>query len=671
MNIGKRLFCRPLVTALWLVLTVVMTGFLAVGAFLWYTSHKVASDLDLRHTAIAVRTDPTVNRMHTASGVEVSIDHRTFTDADAAHLNAMEGVKTVRSHTLTGGTSPSFLPIVGLNKHLSWRTSGMPHPYWNAVLTGTVMEEWLERKGGEPRLQLLVGLEDILLLNPEYAEFEKAIRYQEIIWVEAEFWQDDELACYPRILEGERYVFCGSLRAIENGFGLWLGRIAYEDGYYLSYPERVVWTGDAIFLTEDGVFDPSGAVSSLARGERYFYPAAERLTGASETFFADTKHAFWRAFRTAWEMQQHSLPVIGTDRLESMFVFVRGEANIIEGRSFTPEEYETGARVCVLSENMASRCNLAVGDTIAMRQFLCEGERLFDTNPSLTGTLNNPCIDRLDVERAYEPEQTFTVVGIYRLLADWSEATYAVTPNTVFIPRSAQIPGAFGAISEQAESDLYGVNLSVEAISEQAENDLYGVYLSVELENGAVEEFQLALMDSPYAGQFYCFDQGFEAVQKNISGLATSSFGLMWVAFGGWVLFILLLLTMYQRAQKRTLGIMRSLGAKPRQAAWYLFGSGAVVCGLGVAVGGVLSEVALRIIQSRILEDMLAAIDRSAHGGELVVSEEALAQIVYAGSPSLWQSLLFFGGQSLLILALLWIQAWRLSNMSPRKLTEG
>ena len=415
---------------------------------------------------------------------------------------------------------------------------------------------------------------------------------------------------------------------------------------------------------EDGVLCgvPAGLPmpSQMPAGEQYkhySYPVAEELSGNAEDFFDETQHPIWRDLRDAWQRQLHTLPVIGTDRLESMYVFVRGEATLIDGRSFTEEEYTSGAKAVIISERIASLGGLSVGDRITIRQCLCAGDAGLFTNPSTAAdrgrTLRNPNIDLFDMNTEYADPEEFEIVGIYRLQADWSQGTCAITPNTVFIPRTAQLEGAFGAIPDAGEPSF-------------KTTDIYGPYLSVELNNGSVENFRLAMIDSPYTGQLYTFDQGFESVYRNLNGLAVISRWLFYIAVAGWLLLLMMFLLMYQSRQKHNLGVLLSLGAEPRSTVWYLAGSGGLVALAGVCIGAVVNEIVLGVVQSRILAEMLRGVDATLETAAMM--EKTLTELIAQSIPGLSTHLILAGCQLILMLIFIVIQAVWLSKQNPRAL---
>ena len=382
-------------------------------------------------------------------------------------------------------------------------------------------------------------LGDILLLGDEYVrgEIEQVLHYQRQFSVAVNLAADETAGDFFE--KGNAYIVCGYLDP-ETHFSRtrdYLVTDSRAPGHMLLYTGFAVRDGEILRGYVPSFKEEADGSRSVY--ETYSFPAAQCL-GPAEEFIEGWEpgddvmdEAVWGDFRAAWEKQQHSLPVIGTDRLESLYAFLTGRCSILEGRSFTQEEYEQGAKVLILSEKEASMQGLKVGDTVRLSQYVPAYEEPGGIGSALVKQRagyprNNPVIDMLNTEQTYGAEEEFTLVGIYSMLGEWSRGTYDFTPNTVFIPKKAQMDGAFGEIPKETGG-----------------RDIYGMLLSVELKSGHMNDFNTALENSPYKREFFAFDQGFEDVQKNVRNMRASMTRLMVLSAAGWGVFLLLFVLMF------------------------------------------------------------------------------------------------------------------------------
>ena len=654
MDIRKRLLRKPFTTALWCLLCTAVSAFLLVAVSMWLTTDRMARQLDQSHTAIAARIDP---RGH----YEGPVTDRHFTKEDAEQFLRLKGVKTLHLHTVSAAASPLFHPLIEMNRHRSFQGNGDCRPYCNAVFCGTVIgESYPDLKAGELGY-IDVKLEKILLLGAEYCEplamADSALRYDGSFCVAA-CPLDQEAADYIR--KGETYIFSGY-------YDIGFPKNIFED-VYADLRSLLMLGGVRL---EDGVliggydYPRSPSSEEAASPETvYTFPAVERLedvgkVASSESFFEQTDHEIWRAFRETWQKQQTSLPVIGTDKLEALYSFLSQRAVIKEGRTFSQEEYETGAAVAILSRQIADRAGLKPGDTLSLEQYT----GTFEETGILTGlsplrgleavnkSIHNPLVDLLNMHQQYAPAETFTLVGIYELEENWAEGSYDFTPNTVLIPRKAQIAGAAGELPD--------------------EGDFFGLTFSFELENGHVDEFRAALETSSFAGEFYAFDQGYESVQKNLDSAVRAMGRLLLFSLLTWCIFQIFYLLTAQESEKKNLGIMRSLGTDPGRCGRYLFVGGFMIAFAGTAAGSLIGRTLTEKIRQGILQDILAGLDP---GLTQEAAETAKAEIMnlMAGSHLTAGQLLLIAGAELLLTALLLlVHTGIVLRRPPRKLMEG
>ena len=666
MDIRKRLTRGPLTAIFWLLLTTVMALLLGVGSSLMYASGSMSGIMDEHHTSIAMRTDSARIETMTQQGLVKQNEEKLFTQEDLDYFMSMPSVEGVYFHTLSAGYSPSFRPLV------SGSMFGEETYSYNQIavlgevtkLYGQMPYSPYQDNEEETRVRVYgtMKVEQILSHSPNYTGFSDDSTIEELTFEIVLVRQED--GAY--IQEGQRYIL---LTEYDPHF---LGSVL-QDGTELARGPYVTNNN-----TQGAVLTDKG----LVRNTMYLTPApAEnpaddqlvmvQVEGTLEEFLADPANAQWAWFLESSHKQNRALPVLGTEALDTFHAFVNYDATMTQGRFFTQEEYDTGARVCILSETLAESSGIALGDTITMSQFACHGgNSLGYINESVSavndGMMNNPGLGLLTY-REFEPEEEFTVVGLYRLRNQWADTSYSFTPNTVFIPQKAQMEGAFGGMSnldiEISETDPYYQTI---VKRNQRMGGTYGIYFTMKLKNGMVADFVTALEGTPHQGQYLTLDQGFDAVQKTLDTTADSTRTLFLAVALGWVLMAALYVLLYQGRQNRNVGIMLSLGAGKKQAQNYLWGSGMMVCGLGIAVGTVITALTMNLVQNKLLEATFGVeANRYSVAG---LSEDAVSTMITQSQLPLWVIVAAAAAQLLILGVILYLQARAMSRKSPRKL---
>lgn len=670
MDIRKRLTRKPLTTALWTILVAAMAMLLGVGCALLYSSGSLAGILDDYHTSIAVRTD----RAEWETQTGWVMEEKSFTVEDAEYMESLDCVEGVYFHSLAGAYSPDFIPTI---------PGGVPYQdctasYEEVMLIGQVtslspiqdydvifdMDEGFVGVYGE------LKIEEVILKNDDYGRYLKVM--DEYLNFSVILTRMEE-ADYIRV--GDRYVFFGAYD--RNPIGVSLA----DDVNMTPIHPWIKANADCCLKPEGLVridyydYDNRYGGGAYDAPRVYGAPFMKRIEGTFAEFLADPENALFVTTMERWERQQHSLPVFGTDDLNTVYPFVANTANIVAGRSFTDEEYSSGARVCVLNEAMALRAGISVGDTITMEQFVTHTQDMYtNRNDSVDitshdGKLNNPNIGRFNLRTEYAPAEEFTVVGLYRLRNEWADDSYAITPNTVFIPNAAQIDGAYSGPSwDELIDEWIDENGVLQQVFKDRPEGCWGVYFSIMLKNGMVKDFEdLMAQSGRFSGQFITMDQGFGAVMAILEELTASAGNLTTIVLLGWLLLLALYLLLYQGKQRRNVGIMRSLGAAPREARRYLFGSGMAVAGIGIAIGTAVTAAVMDAVQSRLLGAAFASEGSRYSVG--VLTTDAISDMIAQSQLPVWLLLVLMLGELAVFALVLRLHAGRVCSKEPRALT--
>ena len=614
MDTKIRLTRKPLTTALWTILVAAMALLLSVGAAMMYSSGSLAGILDGYHTSIAVRLNP------------ATPDHDGFTRADAERFEAMDAVEKVYFHTVSAGVCPKLTPVLAPSfDHDSNEC------YSDVLMVGTITVLEFEDDGTSVRGSF--HIEETILENPTIT---RSFAREEPVM---EFWYSGWDSSLDHLQVGQRWVFFGSYMDI---FGV----------HSVSYPGH--WQDGKLLRVENWKYPPDED-DELITGPALLAP----IEGTWEEFIADPDNAIYLDMIDRWERQQHSLPVLGTDNVSALHSFATSKASVSQGRSFTEEEYTSGAKVCLISESVANGSGISVGDTITMEQYLLTDAH--EVNPNLNGSLswdvdgmnNEPNVGLLTMLPEFAAQEEFTVVGLYRQMDEWGNGPYAFTPNTIIIPKSAQIAGAMGGPTGEQNYIIV--------------DGTYGPYFSIHLKNGRISEFEEQMdEDERFAGQFLIVDQGFGAVMERLAQISGSTMKLMAIAGLGWLLLLALFVLLYQGAQRKNLGIMRSLGASPKTAGDYLWKSGLTVAAVGIAIGTAVSLAVIRVVQSRLLENAVAELPSKYSLGAL--SDDAVRVMTQESQLPIWLLLLLAAAQIVLFALALRLQARNVARKNPRNL---
>lgn len=670
MDTKIRLTRKPFSTALWLVLVTAMTVLLCVGAGLWYSSERTADAIDGLHYTAAYRTDIHFTVTERENGITKDFVHRNTSLTDQQFLAELDCVEAVYENTLTGGYSPGFTPLGAvLNRDHN------NQPYDKVVFIATVTDIYTEKYPNIRYDLSKVGLGETSEVYEQHCTVkieEYLSANQDVCRIGTE-WENDIGELYLTFLKEEDAGFMEV-----GGRYVIVGR-RYELSIGSLNPPRY-FTDDDSIVNGNHLRNVSVQFSDIDEKTNIWkvstatvgVPHVTRIHGTAEEFLADPDNAEWVKLLGIQDMAQHSVPILGTDSLESMYIFANSRARITEGRSITQEEYDTGARVCVLSTALAEKSGICVGDIIPISQFWCvTGSETDNWSTSTTpqdGMLNNPTIGNVSTEtKLMTRDEEFTVIGLYQLSNEWSESSYDVTPNTVFIPKAAQLPGGFGGFSHSDSVTWLDENGEEKTATQSSPDASWGVYHGVKLKNGTAEDFQKALVGTSLEGQYIVTDQGYGSILGSIRAVSESSRQLFALVCVGWLLLLCLYLMLYQGFQRRNLGIMRSLGASPRVAGRYLLGSGMAVAALGIGIGSLVSLGLLSKVQNLLYEAATYTVTLSSYSPS-GPTERSFRDLLAQSQLPPAAILLLAAAQLVLFALTMYIQARSLSRRTPGQL---
>ena len=382
---------------------------------------------------------------------------------------------------------------------------------------------------------------------------------------------------------GERYlVYSPSYIDLDYGIREWMARdLGIElpkelnpECFHLRYTSLIYNDGEIYFVmpwwNERSV---QTARMSITLGEdtsRLEDPTLVHLEGSVEDFLASEEATEWNEVMERMEINYHAFPIIGVDRLEHVAEFARGNAHIVEGRNFTLEELETGAKVCIISYDLAQANGIQLGDTLSTSFYSHVDNVPYQGYLSEGVGLVKPAAYFYTAATEMSEAQGYTVIGFYAQINEpWKFDPvngFAFTPNVIFAP--------FNSVSVPMEQPGQGM------------------FYAVELENGTMFEFEELAIEAGLESLFACYDGGFYLVEESIEMFQQTANRAMLVGVAVYGILLLLYLLLFPAQEKKTLRTMNSLGAPRKTRFAYLLTTvlGTLLPGtlLGMGLGAAL-----------------------------------------------------------------------------------
>ena len=373
-----------------------------------------------------------------------------------------------------------------------------------------------------------------------------------------------------------------------------------------SMPEvRIYQTEDGTWVCEQiqerSYLDENGQAVSVTLEEyaqRYREPVIVHLTGSAEEFLAGKEGALWAEALDNIQVNNHAFAFLGVDKLSYVENFDAGIAKIVTGRDFTREELENGARVCIISKQLAQANGLTVGDTIEPRFYDPDLSLPYQLSVSSNTMLPKPLYYFGNTTLLQEAEP-YTIVGIYEQ-EDPAPAvidsmgkpgnSYGFTANTIFAPK-ASITAAM------VFSDSW-------------------LFKTVVLENGQLDTFQLAAIEAGFGEGFSYTDNGYELVEGSLLSYQENAGRAAVTGVSVYGIITALFLLLFPLQQRGALTTMESLGAgRGRGMRFLLSGSfGILLPGsvLGTGAGMLLWQKVVELLAEGSQRELGIGLDVSA-----------------------------------------------------------
>ncbi len=277
----------------------------------------------------------------------------------------------------------------------------------------------------------------------------------------------------------------------------------------------------------------------------------------------------------AYYINSRSFGVMTTNDLTGIPAFHLGNMFIPEGRMITEEEYASGAKVCMISTDLAKLQGWNVGDKIDFSFY----EYNNFVNATIWGSRLSPRYTYTDPDHFFDNGE-YEIVGVYNVRP--LTGTSAVSASAVSVPWNT----------------IYIPEKSLENAPAEEDRPVTGALLTIWLENGKIEPFiermnELGITGAKqgdYEARFTFYDQGYSRIQPSLEALSGTAELLLILSSSLLVIAALLLAFFYAQSQKQSIGTMRLLGCSKARAFAAVMLSALIIAVTGALMGAAIGH---------------------------------------------------------------------------------
>ena len=421
---------------------------------------------------------------------------------------------------------------------------------------------------------------DVVELSWEgYAEGAQADRMR--AWKDFSFDEEGRLTGLW-LRPGQEYIISGYFNMIDGLEGSTVSVSASDGRAYNFFESRFAYDSDG-FVPRSSLGRPEGYPSDLG-----FFGGMLPYTPD----FWDTEAGQQYAdFQKDLDIAFGSTTAAAVDDLSLVPAFYNGKVYIAQGRTFSQEDYDTGAKVCLISGYYAEKMKLAVGDRLDMSfyeaDFPMTGNTA-DSNDRRTELWKPATLsDGTETYRLTDPffdNSSYEIVGIYDgqvYEPNLNRVEFSLTKgmhcDTILVP-SASLANR----PETTRDDAWHTAILVD--SKRVNEFLDYVQTSTLLDE----------TDDGVKMDLTVYDQGLSNMTRVLEQLTRVSRLTMGLALGSAGLAVVMLSVLTLQKNKRQIAALRSLGVREKQIPQAVLAGVLVVCLvgaiLGAAAGGIVSQ---------------------------------------------------------------------------------
>jgi len=296
------------------------------------------------------------------------------------------------------------------------------------------------------------------------------------------------------------------------------------------------------------------------------------------------RRQYWKSIAAGIRRLDSTIPVLPTRSLNLLSAYHENQIVLLDGREISPEEFESGKAVCMVTGEFARVNGLQVGDTLTLPLYFADYRDPPSKMFGYSGGGYETTVLLDENSELWQPffEGQYEIVGTYR----YTEESASVMPGATEMGRDMVIIPA-GSVTASDENNIC------------CRGPMQATTTSFQLENGTAAQFEEALRKLPESQflQVDYDDNGYEQIVGSLNRVYGAA--VLLCGAGGFcaAAIVALLLYFFIVKQKKRTAIERSLGMSRAQCRVSLLAGIFALTVCACILGGLCSRVIFERVQ--------------------------------------------------------------------------
>ncbi|MCL2323104.1 MAG: hypothetical protein FWC47_13505 [Oscillospiraceae bacterium] len=524
----KQIFRTPIKTILFLLLIATSMAFLSIGVNLWLISERNLQAFENSFTTIGT-VEQKPNIMKEGSGWDAGLKEYSYFNYPVYD---------------------SLVPV----SILDFKGANYIHTPENRPFYGAYSESYVTSEGQKnTKYQwLIVEVEPLetCIPNKPVKIHVKKVLYGFLNFID-EIWFCDHYNDNPQTLyAGKTYVMSLQINPMSTFEGFdGIQAIEYVPAKGITsvqYDKNGVRVSDEVNTTYDGYEEVTEGYYDTPRGQR------------------------WKEMIKGIEKYTKTIPVVPTNATNLLMDFYNSNANIIDGRDISKQEYSDGSKVCLIQKQFAKNNGLKVGDFLPLPLYYANYKNSASQYFFANGGGISPLLNAQGKSYPVFENDKYTIVGIYQALGgSFSPSGFDIGMNTVIIPSASVENSDENNISDWGPMRAYNT--------------------SFEIPNGTIDKFVEEWNKQGIEGldiQFY--DKGYSQLKDGLDQMRIISVILIIVSAVIMLLVLIFFTFLFIIKNKKRTAVERSLGFSRKKCTVSLLSGMLLLSILGIAIGNII-----------------------------------------------------------------------------------